>query len=172
MKTPPGMSVIVRTTTRVVSGFILIFGCYVLASGHSGPGGGFAFGVIVALALLLVLLAFGREAAKKFIHRRIVALAAGSSVLALLVIGLLGYLGTPEAPGGSFFLQFLPQGEPFQTLSGGTALLADLAVGVMLAALIFGVLTSLSLFHGRQRPDTSEPVEEVAPNHVDAPKEE
>jgi multicomponent Na+:H+ antiporter subunit B len=166
------MSIIVRTTTRVVSGFILIFGCYVLAYGHRGPGGGFAFGVIVALALLLVLLAFGREVAKRFIHRRVVALAAGFSVLAFLIIGLLGYLGTKAVPEGSFFLQFLPKGEPFQTLSGGTALLADLAVGVMLAAVIFGVLTSLSLFHGRQRPDTSEPIEDAARNRVVGSKEE
>jgi multicomponent Na+:H+ antiporter subunit B len=155
------MSIIVKTITRVVTGFILIFGCYVLAYGHHAPGGGFAFGVIVALALLLVLLAFGRRVAKEFIGRRAVSLAAGLSVLAFLVIGLAGYFGrkSPQAE-GSFFLQFLPPGEYGQTVSGGTASLCDLAIGVMLGAVIFGVLTSLSAFHGRQRPDTGEPKEE------------
>lgn len=44
-----GMTLIVKTVTRLTIGLILMYGIYITLHGHLGPGGGFAGGVIVAL---------------------------------------------------------------------------------------------------------------------------
>ncbi len=82
----PGMTLIVKTITRLTVGLILIYGVFVTLSGHDGPGGGFAGGVIIALSFIHLMLAFGREAClKKFTHRASINWAA---IGALLFCGL------------------------------------------------------------------------------------
>ena len=60
-----GMTLIVKTITRITLGFILLYGVYITLNGHIGPGGGFAGGVIIALAFIHIMLAFGKEVALK-----------------------------------------------------------------------------------------------------------
>ncbi|MDI6606195.1 MAG: MnhB domain-containing protein, partial [Candidatus Omnitrophota bacterium] len=54
-----GMSLIVKTITRLTVGLILLFGIYIVLHGHLSPGGGFAGGVIIALSFVHLMLAFG-----------------------------------------------------------------------------------------------------------------
>lgn len=63
MKNEKGMSIIVKTVTRLTLGFILLYGVYIALNGHVAPGGGFAGGVIIALAFVHIMLAFGKETA-------------------------------------------------------------------------------------------------------------
>ena len=58
-----GMSLIVKTVTRLTLAFILIYGIYIGTTGYISPGGGFTGGVILALAFVHIMLAFGKEAA-------------------------------------------------------------------------------------------------------------
>ena len=44
-----GMTLIVKTVARIVAGFILLFGIYIVIHGHVSPGGGFAGGIIIAI---------------------------------------------------------------------------------------------------------------------------
>lgn len=67
-KEEKGMTLIVKTVTRLTLGFILIYGVYITLSGHVAPGGGFAGGVIAALSLVHVMLAFGKEVTLKWLH--------------------------------------------------------------------------------------------------------
>jgi multicomponent Na+:H+ antiporter subunit B len=60
-----GMTLIVKTVTRITLGFILLYGIYIALHGHMQPGGGFAGGVIIALSLIHIMLAFGKEVALK-----------------------------------------------------------------------------------------------------------
>jgi multicomponent Na+:H+ antiporter subunit B len=83
---PSGMTLIVKTVTRLTLGFILIYGIYVGVTGHSSPGGGFAGGVIIALALVHVMLAFGREAALHRIHRGLLRVLTGLGALIFLYV--------------------------------------------------------------------------------------
>ncbi|MFA5085676.1 MAG: MnhB domain-containing protein [Candidatus Omnitrophota bacterium] len=83
-----GMTIIVKTVTRLTLGFILAYGVYVGISGHSAPGGGFAGGVIIALSLVHVMLAFGRETALHKIHRGILRVLVGLGGLVFLYIVL------------------------------------------------------------------------------------
>jgi multicomponent Na+:H+ antiporter subunit B len=50
----PHASPIMRVIGALVTPFVLMFGIYVTAHGHYGPGGGFAGGVIMAVAVVVV----------------------------------------------------------------------------------------------------------------------
>ena len=46
-------------------GFILLYGIYLALNGRISPGGGFVGGVIISLAFIHIMLAFGKEVALK-----------------------------------------------------------------------------------------------------------
>jgi len=83
-----GMTIIVKTVTRLTLGFILLYGIYIALNGHIAPGGGFAGGVIVALSFVHVMLAFGKEVALKRLRaknlRIIICIAALTFLLVVL----------------------------------------------------------------------------------------
>jgi multicomponent Na+:H+ antiporter subunit B len=86
-----GMSLIVKTITRITAGPILLFGCYVLMHTNVSHGAGFAGGVIMALSFALLLLAFGRKTAKLVVsgqHITIVALIAFLVLVLLQIIAV------------------------------------------------------------------------------------
>ena len=58
-----GMTLIVKTISRLVISFIILFGFYIIVYGHITPGGGFAGGVIIAIAYVILMLAFGGKVA-------------------------------------------------------------------------------------------------------------
>ena len=82
------MTLIVKTVTRLTLGFILIYGVYIGMAGHSSPGGGFAGGVIIALSLVHIMLAFGKDVALHRIHRGMLRVLVGSGGLVFLYIVL------------------------------------------------------------------------------------
>lgn len=61
MNNNSGMTLIVKTAARITFWLICLYGFYIAARAHSGPGSGFAAGVIIALSLVLLMLAFGKE---------------------------------------------------------------------------------------------------------------
>ncbi len=156
------MSLIVRTVTRLVTGFILIFGLYILLYGHITPGGGFAGGVVVALAFILSLLAFGKKYVNKhaLIGDQGFKLADVLGAVGFLAIALLGYFLNFAGGPTAFFANWLPHGTPFHLWSGGTLLFCNIAIGVKVGACLFSVLIVLAAFHGRGRGDASEPGED------------
>ncbi|MBN1490621.1 MAG: hypothetical protein JXA69_11950 [Phycisphaerae bacterium] len=145
-----GMSLIVKTVTRLVAGFITLFGIYIVLYGHVSPGGGFAGGAILAAGLILVLLAFGREATLRMMsHDGALAWDCGGA-LAFVLIAALGYLA------GGFFVNFLSHGEPGQLNSAGMIPLLNAAIGAKVGAGLFGVFLALAVFRpGRHREDPS-----------------
>ena len=56
-----GMTLIVKTITRLVLGFIVILSASTILYGHITPGGGFAGGVMIACGFILLVLAFGKN---------------------------------------------------------------------------------------------------------------
>jgi multicomponent Na+:H+ antiporter subunit A len=54
-------SVILQVVTRLIFHTIVLFSIYLLLSGHNAPGGGFAGGLVAALALVVRYLAGGRR---------------------------------------------------------------------------------------------------------------
>ncbi len=138
--TTKGMTTIVKTVARFVIGIIVIFGAYIVLYGHVTPGGGFAGGVILASAYVLLTLAFGKEMGLSKMSNTWASILDNSGALAFAIIALLGYTG------GNFFFNFLGKGEPFQLFSAGTIPLSNIAIGVKVTASVFAIFMALSIF--------------------------
>ena len=90
-------SVVVRVVCALLSPFILMFGLYVVAHGHYGPGGGFAGGVFIAVGAILPRLTLPEELAYRLVPPAAGPLAGGVGLLLFLLVGTL-----PLLVGGSF----------------------------------------------------------------------
>ena len=135
----PGMSIIVKTVTRLTVWLILLYGIYIILHGHLSPGGGFSGGVIVALSFVHLMLAYGKEMVVTRLSNRLVGVWESTGVLAFLTIALLGLTA------GYFFNNFLPAGEPFSLLSAGTIPLSNIAIGLKVWAGLFAIFVALVL---------------------------
>jgi multisubunit Na+/H+ antiporter MnhB subunit len=80
-----GMSIIVKTVTRLTLAFILIYGIYIGMTGHVSPGGGFTGGVILALAFVHIMLAFGKEAALRKLRANTLRMVMGPAAFIFLL---------------------------------------------------------------------------------------
>ncbi len=138
--TEGGMTLIVKQTARLISGFITVFAIYIALTGHITPGGGFAGGVILAAAAVLIVLSFGKVHAARVVGDRSSHIADAAGAMLFLAVALLGYLV------GGFFVSFLPQGQIFQLVSGGTIPLSNFAILVKVGAGLAGAFLALSAF--------------------------
>jgi multicomponent Na+:H+ antiporter subunit B len=135
----PGMTLIVKTVTRLTVGLILLFGIYIVMHGHLTPGGGFAGGVIVALSFVHLMLAFGKDLALRKFSEPVAAVLESLGALFLMTIALLGFLG------GYFFLNVYGKGEPFSMMSAFMILLANVAICFKVGAGLFAVVVVIVL---------------------------
>ncbi len=142
-----GMSLIVKTITRLTIGLILLFGIYIVLHGHLSPGGGFSGGVIIALAFVHLMLAFGKDVAARKISKNIAANLESIGALMFLSIALLGFLG------GSFFLNILSKGTPFKLFSAGTIPLSNLAIGLKVGVGLFAIFLALVILEKPKREE-------------------
>jgi len=132
-----GMTLIVKTITRLTVGLILLFGIYIILHGHLSPGGGFAGGVIVALSFVHLMLAFGKDVAISKVSKNLASSLESIAALMFLSIALLGFLG------GSFFLNILPKGTPFNLFSAGIIPLCNIAIGIKVGVGLFAIFLTL-----------------------------
>lgn len=119
---PLGMTLIVKVVTRLTAGLILLYGFYVVLRGHTGPGGGFAGGVIIALSLIHLMLAYGKEAVTKKIGRRRGIVISSAGALLFLILAALNIAGVVK-------FHVLP--------------LYDIAISVMVGAGLFTIFLAL-----------------------------
>ena len=95
--TGPYPSEVVRVVSALLTPFIAMFGLYVIAHGHYGPGGGFAGGVVLGVAAILPRLVLDDRLAYGSIPVVAGTLAGTVGMLAFIVVGAL-----PLALGGAF----------------------------------------------------------------------
>jgi multicomponent Na+:H+ antiporter subunit B len=90
-------SVVVRVVCALLSPFILVFGLYIVAHGHYGPGGGFAGGVFLAVAAILPRLTLSERLAYRLVPVEAGPIGGGVGMLLFLLCGVL-----PMLFGGAF----------------------------------------------------------------------
>lgn len=135
-----GMTLIVKTITRLTVGLILLFGIYIVLHGHISPGGGFAGGVIIALSFIHLMLAFGKDVAFKKLSRPMAGLFESVGALMFLIIAVIGFTG------GYFFLNFfINKGTPFRLFSAGIIPLCNIAISFKVGAGLFAIFVALVL---------------------------
>ena len=123
-----GMSLIVKTITRLTVGLIFLYGIYIVSHGHVSPGGGFAGGVIIALSFIHLMLAYGKEEVFKRLSKTATSTFENLGAILFLGIALLGFTG------GYFFLNFISKGEPFKLFSAGIIPLCNIAICLKVGA--------------------------------------
>lgn len=140
-KSEHGMSLIVKTITAWLKGFIFLFGVYVVVYGHLTPGGGFAGGVIVASAFVLLMLAEGRAKTMSTLSTGIASELDSVGALIFLGVALVGLLRA-----GVFFKNFIstPEASHFKLLSAGTMLISNMGIGLKVGMALFMVFVMLS----------------------------
>jgi multisubunit Na+/H+ antiporter MnhB subunit len=134
-----GMSLIVKTMTNVIIGFIFIYGIYIILHGHLTPGGGFAGGVIIAGAFVLKVLAFGSQGPAEKKSEKNASVLESIGGLLFIGIALSGLLFA-----GTFFLNFLPKGTPLHLLSAGIIPLCNIAISLKVGAGLFSIFLALA----------------------------
>jgi len=141
------MSLIVKTVSRLTFGLILLFGVYVSFHGHLSPGGGFAGGVILALAFASLMLAYGKETALKKLSQPLASFFEGLGGMVFISLAVLGFLGGYFfVKEGVFFKNILGTGTPFALFSAGMIPLYNIAaIALEVAAGLFSVFTALVL---------------------------
>jgi multicomponent Na+:H+ antiporter subunit B len=87
------ISLILATAARVVQPLLLLFSIFVLVRGHNAPGGGFAGGLVAAIAFILLVVAYDPDTARRSLRvnpRHLLAvglLVAAASGLVGLALG-------------------------------------------------------------------------------------
>jgi len=136
----PGMTLIVKEVTKLVSGFIALYAAYIVLYGHLTPGGGFAGGVILACGFILIVLAFGRDFAAQVISDAGAKSWDTFGAMLFLLVALVGYRV------GAFFSNFLPLRSNFRLVSAGAIPVSNIAIGIKVAACLLGVFLALSVY--------------------------
>ncbi len=132
-----GMSLIVKTVTRLTVGLILLYGIYIVTHGHVSPGGGFAGGLIIALSFVHLMLAFGKDVALAKLSERGASFYESLGALLFWFLAILGFAG------GYYFLNFLGKGEPFRIFSAGMIPLYNIAIAMKVSAGLFSIFMAL-----------------------------
>jgi len=134
-----GMTVIVQTVARLVAGMLFLFGCYIVLHGHLTPGGGFAGGVLIAAAFILVSLAFGSVENVEQHRYTFSSVFESLGGLGFLAVGFAGYVA-----GHSFLTNIWSSvGRPLELVSAGTIPLANIAIAAKVGAGLFAIFLAL-----------------------------
>ncbi len=135
-----GMSLIVKTVTRLTVGFIFVYGIYIVLHGHISPGGGFAGGVIIALSFVNLMLAYGKQELYHRIPKLFLALFETIGAIMFLGIAILGFMS-----GYFFYDWFVSKGKPFTIFSAGTIPLSNIAIALKVSSGLFAIFLVLIL---------------------------
>ena len=154
------MSTIVRTMTRILYGFILVFGFYVIMHGHLTPGGGFQGGAVVASAFALLLVAFGVSPIGRNLKENFLSFFESIGAISFISLAFVG-IGTTFffviLDGGQWILfgEMLPNlgPNPGDLNTSGTVVLMNWAVGLKVLAGLGTVIMLFTLAAGGESSD-------------------
>jgi len=142
-----GMTIIVKTVTRLTVGLIFLFAFYIILHGHLTHGGGFAGGVIIAIGLILFVLAFGRDEVLAIVPRGVLFALQGIGALLFVGLGIAGLFG------GSFMKNLPAPGTPFSLFSAGFIPIANLAIALNVGVGLFVIFIVLVGFKAGKMSD-------------------
>ncbi len=138
-----GMTIIVKTITNWVKVLIFLFGLYIVIFGHATPGGGFAGGVILVGAYVLIMLAFGKDAMVANLSPRLARKLLSVGAASFGLIALSGFLFGSDKFLWNFIYQKWPDCKVF---GGGIIDLAEFAIGLAVTMSLFLVIFTLSVY--------------------------
>ncbi|EGD55002.1 putative monovalent cation/H+ antiporter subunit A [Gordonia neofelifaecis NRRL B-59395] len=139
MRDPSQRSLILEATTRLVFPTLVVLSVYFFFAGHNAPGGGFAGGLVMGLALVLRYLAGGRyELGEAMRIEAGTILGAGLAISATTAAVSL-FLGAPALSSAVIEMHLPVFGEVHIV----TALFFDLGIYLIVVGLVLDILRSL-----------------------------
>lgn len=124
---------VVRVVGVLLSPFIAMYGLYIIAHGHYGPGGGFAGGVFLAVGAILPRLTLDEELAYSLVPPILGPAAGGIGMLIFLVTGALPMFS------GAAFLDYAAL-DAFGTEAARLRYLGILVVEIGVGLTVFGAM--------------------------------
>jgi multicomponent Na+:H+ antiporter subunit B len=125
-------SEIVRVVGWTLTPFILLFGLYVVAHGHYGPGGGFAGGVVLAVGVMLLRITAEAEVTYARLPVTTGPVTMSVGMLVFVLAGLVPLLA------GGDFLDYAAV--PVELAASRLRYLGILVVEVAIGFAVFGAL--------------------------------
>lgn len=145
-------SQVVRVVSVLIAPPMMMFGLYVVAHGHYGPGGGFVGGIIVGVAIILLRFTIPREISLRYFPPAAARIAAAAGVLIYLLAGFAALVV------GAEFLDY-----EAVAAFGGTApdrrYIGILVVEIGVGLAVTGVM--VSLFDSLASAESGEDLEEL-----------
>lgn len=142
-----GMSSIVKDIARITVWLILLYGVYIAFHGHLSPGGGFTGGVIIALAFVLLVLAYGRAEAERRVKEELSHTLEAVGMGLFLIGGIFALIFTGYFLSNWLFLKKLsmPQAAPFELLtSSGVIMPYNLSIALKVGMGLFVMFVALA----------------------------
>ncbi|HDH27658.1 MAG TPA: sodium:proton antiporter [Euryarchaeota archaeon] len=136
--------IIVKTTARLMTPFIQMFGLYIILHGHLTPGGGFQGGAIIGASMILLAVVYGLEEGEKRMSHDLSTVLESSTIVYVLI----GFIGI--AAGVNFLASGaagIPLGRPGSLLSGGMIFALNIVIGFKVAS------TGKTLFYTLAKED-------------------
>ena len=124
---------ILRNTARVLVPLILLFGVYIVLTGHLGPGGGFAGGAILGGGLILYAISFGFDRLDRIISFRSFRITIASALCFYSAAKCYSFFC-----GANGFETVFSTGTPGRILSAGLILPLNIAVGLIVSLTMYG----------------------------------
>jgi multicomponent Na+:H+ antiporter subunit B len=132
-------SLVVEVTGIVLAPFILLFGLYVIAHGHYGPGGGFVGGVVLAVGVILLRLVADPDLVDRRLPPGMGLVTGAGGMLLFLLIGLV-----PMLAGGQFLEYGALGGLDVVDLRYYGILVVEIAVGLAVFGTLVVIVDALS----------------------------
>jgi multisubunit Na+/H+ antiporter MnhB subunit len=134
-------TIILQTACRLLVPLSLLFAAFIYFKGHQTPGGGFVGGLVVAVALIVHRMAFGRASLRHLIYVRERSLIAVGLLLAAVTAIVPLFLGLP------FFTStygYLPLPGTKEKFEWATVMAFDLGVVLVVAGVVVGMINALT----------------------------
>lgn len=142
-------NIIVKICGSITIPLALLLGVYIILHGHLSPGGGFQGGVIIASAVSIYYVAYGKEKTLKMFNSKRLSRMEEFGALTFIFIASLGIIY-----GLSFFSNILNKGSVGNLFSSGTIFFMNFAVGYkVLAGISILILVVISSLKGEEETD-------------------
>ena len=134
-------SINIMDITRRMVPFILMFGSYIILSGHLSVGGGFPGGVVIGAGFIVYTIVFGSEKSRRYANEDILSITNSLGMCIFISFGLLGIIA-----GYNFLTNRIagipPIGRSGVLLSAGTLLGINIGIGMNVSGAIIRMFFS------------------------------
>jgi multicomponent Na+:H+ antiporter subunit B len=117
-------SPVIQIMTPILFQIIVLISLYIALTGHLGPGGGFAAGVMMGTGLIGVSFVKPMDEIENIFKKSKIEKFKILSPLLIIIYGVMGVVW-----GDAFFANFPFTGESGELLSGGSAILLNFVIG-------------------------------------------